>query len=87
MKNMGAVGDLAKTIESPANALRILQMQLTQLARAIGSLFIPILNAVLPYIQAFTNVLTKLISKLAVLLGFKMPTWKNSDWNGRAENQ
>lgn len=81
MKNMGAVGDLAKTIESPANALRILQMQLTQLARAIGSLFIPILTQVLPYIQAFTNVLTKLISKLAVLLGFKMPTWKNSDWN------
>ena len=81
MKNMGAVGDLAKTIESPANALRILQMQLTQLVRAIGSLFIPILTQVLPYIQAFTNVLTKLISKLAVLLGFKMPTWKNSDWN------
>ena len=81
MKNMGAVGDLAKTIESPANALRILQMQLTQLARAIGSLFIPILTQILPYIQAFTNVLTKLISKLAVLLGFKMPTWKNSDWN------
>ena len=81
MKNMGAVGDLAKTIESPANALRILQMQLVQLARSIGSLFIPILTQVLPYIQAFTNVLSKLISKLAVLLGFKMPTWKNSDWN------
>lgn len=81
MKNMGAVGDLAKTIESPANALRILQMQLTQLARSIGSLFIPILTQILPYMQAFTNVLTKLISKLAVLLGFKMPTWKNSDWN------
>ena len=81
MKNMGAVGDLAKTIESPANALRILQMQLVQLARSIGSLFIPILTQILPYMQAFTNVLTKLISKLAVLLGFKMPTWKNSDWN------
>lgn len=80
LKNMGAIGDFARTLESPANAIRILQMQITQLSRAIGSIFIPILTTVIPYINAFVQVLTKLISTIASLFGFKMPEWKTKDW-------
>lgn len=80
MSKNGAIYDLARTLESPANAIRILKQQLTQLSRAVGSVFIPILVAVIPYVQAFVKVLTGLISALARLVGFEMPDWSNSDW-------
>lgn len=80
MAKNGAIYDLARTLQSPANAIRILKQQFTQLSRAIGSLFIPILVAVIPYVQAFVKVLTNLISVLARLVGFEMPSWSSSDW-------
>ena len=43
-----AHGDMARTLNAPANQLRVLQAQVTQAARAFGNVFIPILNAVLP---------------------------------------
>ena len=78
---MGAIGDFAKTLESPANALRILQQQIIQLARAIGSVFIPILTKVLPYIQAFVSIVTDAIRALASLVGFELPDWGGSSWS------
>ncbi len=78
---IGAVGDFTKTLESPANALRVLQQQFTQLSRAIGSVFLPILVQVIPWVQAITSVLTGLISALARLVGFTMPTWDKESWN------
>lgn len=78
----GAIGDLANTLSTPSNAIRILRQQFIQLARAIGSIFIPVLTQVLPYIQAFVNVLTGIISRLAKLFGFEMPEWTENDWGG-----
>jgi hypothetical protein len=43
-----AQGDMARTLEAPANQLRILKAQATQAARALGNVFIPALNAILP---------------------------------------
>ena len=80
--NMGAIGDMAKTLSSPANALRILSQQFQQLARAIGSVFIPIITAVMPYIQAFVSVVTNAVRALASLVGFKLPDWSGSSWSG-----
>ena len=77
---LGAIGDFARTLESPANAIRVLQQQLVQLARAIGSVLLPIIIQVLPYVQAFVEILTGAISALASLFGFEMPTWSASDW-------
>lgn len=74
------IGDFARTLSSPANAIRILQQQFIMLGRAIGSVFIPIITKVMPYIQAFVKVLTNAISRLATLLGFKMPNWDNASW-------
>jgi hypothetical protein len=67
-----AQGDMARTLEAPANQLRILQAQITQTARAIGNIFIPILNAVLPYCIAFFQVLREIANALAALMGFKL---------------
>ena len=75
------IGDFARTLESPANAMRVLKQQITQLGRAIGSVFIPIISQVLPYVLAFTKVLTNAIKSLATLVGFKMPDWTNKDWS------
>jgi hypothetical protein len=52
-----AQGDMSRTLSSPANQLRILQANATQAARALGNIFIPSLNAVLPYAIAFLKVL------------------------------
>lgn len=73
MAGNGAIGDFARTLITPANAIRILQQQITQLSRAIGSLFIPILITVIPYVQAFVKVLTNAIQTVASFFGFQMP--------------
>ena len=64
--------DMGRTLMSPANALRIIQQEFIQLARAIGNVFIPILMAAIPYIMVITKALTSLAQKLANLLGFQL---------------
>lgn len=77
---LGAIGDFSRTLESPANALRVLNQQLTQLSRALGSVLLPVLIQVLPYVQAFVSILTDAISALAALVDFEMPQWDASSW-------
>lgn len=77
---IGYVGDFARTLESPANALRVLQQQITQCGRALGNVFLPILTQVIPWVQAFVSVITRAIQALATLVGFTMPKWDYSDW-------
>ena len=69
-----AMGDLARTVQTPANAMRILNQQLTQLTRALGNLFIPILQKIIPYIQVFVELLTEAVQRLADFVGFTLPT-------------
>ena len=68
-----AQGDMARTLNAPANQLRVLQAQVTQCARALGNIFIPALNAVLPYAIALTKIVRMLASSIASLFGFKLP--------------
>ena len=82
MAGNGAIGDFARTLITPANAIRILNQQITQLSRAIGALFIPILIKVIPYVQAFVKVLTGLIQTVAKFFGFSMPQIDYSGING-----
>lgn len=77
-------GDMARTLNAPANQLRVLKAQLTQAGRAIGSIFIPALNAVLPYVIAATKVLRILASHVAALVGFEMPEVDYSGISGGA---
>lgn len=67
-----AQGDLARTLESPANQLRILQAQFSMTARSIGNIFIPALNAILPYAIAVVQVLREVADAVASLFGFEI---------------
>lgn len=67
-----AQGDLARTLESPANQLRILSAQFNMAARSIGNIFIPALNAILPYAIAVVEVIREIADAIASLFGFEM---------------
>lgn len=65
--------DMARTLDTPANQLRILKAQVEQAGRAFGNIFIPALNAVLPYAIALANALRILGETLASFFGFSLP--------------
>lgn len=68
-----AQGDMARTLEAPANQLRILKAQVEQAARALGNIFIPALNAVLPYAIAVAKVIRMIANAIASIVGFTLP--------------
>lgn len=61
--------DMARTLNSPANMMRVFQAQMELLARSIGSLFIPMLNAILPPLIAVVQVVREAVSAIAALFG------------------
>lgn len=64
-----AMGDFARTIESPANQLRIFKEQITQLGRAIGNfLVVPIAQGI-AYINGFVMALRMVLNFIAELVG------------------
>lgn len=65
-----AQGDMARTLDAPANQLRVLRAQVEMAARALGNIFIPALNAILPYAIAAAQVIGFLASTIAGLFGF-----------------
>ncbi len=64
--------DMARTLDAPANQMRILNAQVTQLGRALGNFFIPLLNEVLPYIIASVKVLREVLDVFMDLLGIEL---------------
>lgn len=74
MKSVTQVqGDMARTLQNPANMLRIFSAQAHNAARAIGNMFIPALKAVLPIAIAFMKIIANAANFLAALFGFKAP--------------
>lgn len=73
-----AFGDLANTMQSPANQLRMLQQNFSNLARVIGNIFLPIITKVLPYINALVIALQRLFSFIGSLLGIKFESINSS---------
>lgn len=73
-------GDMARTLEQPANMLRVLQMQFEQCTRAVGNLFIPILSKLLPWLIAITRGLREIIASVGALFGVTLnaPDWGSS---------
>ena len=63
-------GDMARTIITPANALRVLEAQLTRMKRAFGNIISVIATQVIPYVQAFVEIVTEAANKLAAYFGF-----------------
>lgn len=77
MANSNALGDWARTIESPANQMRILKEQLIEVGRLIGSVFYGVVGSVLPYINGFIMAIKTLIGWLATLVGYNADTVAN----------
>jgi len=66
-------GDMARTLDQPANQLRVLKSQVEMLGREIGNVFLPLLQAILPYAIAVTKVLRELVSTIASWVGYEAP--------------
>lgn len=63
-------GDLAKTLMSPSNQMKVFTEQTHRLARAIGNALLPVLAAILPIVNGVMAALTELFNLIATLLGF-----------------
>lgn len=72
-QSSNAMGDMARTVITPANSLRILDQQFTQLKRAIGNVVSVIAVKLIPYIQVAVRLLTDLANYLANKWGFELP--------------
>lgn len=77
-----AYGDLAETINQPANQLRLLQSNFKNLARTIGNLFLPIVSKVLPYINGLVIALQRLFTWVGNILGIDLGDISSSVGSG-----
>ena len=66
-----AQGDMARTIDQPANQLRILRAKTEEAARALGNLLLPIVKIVVPWLIAGAEAVTKFANGLALILGIE----------------
>ena len=67
-----AYADLARTINQPANQLRMLQAGFKKLSLTIGALFMPIVQKLYPYMNAMVMVLQDFAQWVAKLAGIKL---------------
>ena len=67
-----AYGDLARTINQPANQVRMLQAGLKNLSRTIGQIFLPVVQKLYPYLNAVVMVLQDFAQWVAKLTGAKL---------------
>ena len=74
-----AMGNFSNELNQPANQLRVLEASITKCARALGNIFIPILNAVLPYLISFARLVRIALEQIAALFGFEYPEVTNWD--------
>ena len=66
-------GNYAKTLSDPVNQMRIFKEQTEMTSRALGNIFIPALNQVLPYLTAFTQLAGEAFKAIASWLGYEIP--------------
>lgn len=65
-------GDMARTLNQPANMLRILRAELEQTARAFGNIFIPIMTNTLPWLIAVAQGIREIVVELARLFNVEI---------------
>lgn len=85
-QSKSAMNDMERTIDQPANAIRVLRAQLTSLAREVGSLLIPALSAILPYLIAFIKFIRTIVADIAGLFGVKLKAIDFSGVNSQINN-
>lgn len=65
-------GNLAQTISSPANMVRILKSEISQLAKAVGQLLYPAFKAILPVLIAAVDLIKEFVVSLTSVFGQKI---------------
>ena len=65
-------GNLAQTINSPANQIKILKAQLDMLAKSVGSLLYPAMKSILPPLIAAVQLIREFVQWVAKLMGVKV---------------
>ena len=73
-----AWADLSSTINQPANQVRMLKSNFESLARSIGTLLLPIVAKILPYLNGLTMALERTFSWVAKLFGIKISDYVSS---------
>lgn len=81
-----AQGDMARTINSPANQLRIFSANIDQAGRAIGNILIPMINASLPPAIAFLQIIRDIANAVANVFGFEIPEFDYSGIDSSANS-
>jgi len=66
-------GNMGKTLRDPATQMKVFKEQITMTGRALGNIFIPAINEVLPYLTAFFNVLEDGFQEIARFFGYEIP--------------
>lgn len=72
-----AMGDLANTIESPSNQLKVFRQQLTEAKVAMSSLFIGTFSKILPYANAFLMVVKEVSKAIATMFGIELKDYNS----------
>ena len=75
--NQGIVGTYAREMQTAEGAVRSLSQSFKGLVQALGSLFIPLLQVVVPYVTAFVELITEAVFWLAKLFGIPI---QEIDW-------
>lgn len=83
-KSVNIQGDMARTLITPANSIRILNSQIVQLKRQLGNIVSVFAVKLIPIIQAVVRVAAEAAEKIAKLLGFELPKidYSGLDTNG-----
>lgn len=71
MATSGTIGDLAKTIEQPANQLRITTEQVKELGTWIGQVFLLAVKEILPKLNGVIITLKEIFKSLAYDMGYQ----------------
>ena len=76
----GIVGTYAREMNTAEGMMRTFSQQLKSLSQAFGSLFLPILTKVMPYLQAFVELLTEAVHWVAAFFGIEIQDISGT-WN------
>lgn len=78
-------GDLAKTINSPSNQLRLLNNNFRSLSRTIGAIVLPAVAKILPYINGLVIAIRRLFEWTASMLGVDLSKVIGSSGGGYSD--
>lgn len=75
-RDLGIWNDMARTIITPANSLRILNAQLIQMKRALGNIVSVIVVQFIPYVQALVEIIKEAATAIATFFGFNVKNFE-----------